>query len=86
MGALARGAFGVIQGLYILSLGFSETVLGTILSARMLSAAIFSLPAGMFSDRRGRRPVLVTAGFLTTIGYLGMAIASSSGLMIFSLL
>ncbi|MGI6666032.1 MAG: MFS transporter [Bacillota bacterium] len=82
MGALARGAFGVIQGLYILSLGFSETVLGTILSARMLSAAIFSLPAGMFSDRRGRRPVLVTAGFLTTIGYLGMAIASSSGLMI----
>ncbi|HHX28422.1 MAG TPA: MFS transporter [Firmicutes bacterium] len=72
----------MIQGLYILSLGFSETVLGTILSARMLSAAIFSLPAGMFSDRRGRRPVLVTAGFLTTIGYLGMAIASSSGLMI----
>ena len=82
MSALARGAFGVIQGLYILSLGFSETVLGTILSARMLSAAAFSIPAGMFSDRVGRRPVLITAGLLTTVGYLGMAIASSPGLMV----
>jgi MFS family permease len=82
MGALAKGAFGVIQGLYILSLGFSEAVLGTILSGRMLSAAAFSLPAGMFSDRVGRRPVLMSAGLLTTVGYLGMAVASSSGLMI----
>ncbi len=82
MGALAKGAFGVIQGLYILSLGFNEAVLGTVLSARMLSAAAFSLPAGMFSDRIGRRPVLMAAGLFTTIGYLGMAISSSSGLMI----
>lgn len=82
MGALARGAFGVIQGLYILSLGFNEAVLGTILSARMLAAAVFSVPAGMFSDRVGRKPVLVAAGILTTIGYLGMAVVSSPRLMI----
>jgi len=82
MSALAKGAFGVIQGLYILSLGFSETVLGTILSARMLSAAAFSIPAGMFSDRVGRRPVLIAAGLLTTVGYLGMAVSSSPALMV----
>ncbi len=82
MRSLAQGAFGVIQGLYILSLGFDETVLGTILSARMLSAAVASLPAGILSDRIGRRPVLVTAGVMTTVGYLGMAVSSSPAMMV----
>lgn len=82
MSALARGAFGVIQGLYILSLGFSETVLGAVLSARLLAAAAFSVPAGMFSDRVGRKPVLIAAGVLTTAGYLGMAVVSSPTLMV----
>lgn len=82
MSSLAQGAYGVIQGLYILAMGFDETVLGTILSARMLSGAIGALPAGMLSDRIGRKPILVTAGLLTTVGYLGMAISGSAGLMI----
>ena len=80
--SLAQGAYGVIQGLYIMSLGFDETVLGTILSARMLAAAVASVPAGVVSDRLGRKPVLVAGGLLTTAGYLGMAVASSPVLMI----
>jgi MFS family permease len=83
MSSLAQGAYGVIQGLYILAMGFDDSVLGTILSARMLSGAIGALPAGMLSDRIGRKPVLVAAGLLTTVGYLGMAVSSSAGLMIF---
>ncbi len=83
MSSLAQGAFGVIQGLYILSLGFSETVLGTVLSFRMLAAAVASVPAGIFSDRVGRKPVLVAAGLLTTLGYLGMSVVSSPFLMVF---
>lgn len=82
MSSLAQGAYGVIQGLYIMSLGFDETVLGTILSTRMLAAAIASVPAGVISDRLGRKPVLVAGGLLTTVGYLGMAVTSSSLVMI----
>ncbi len=82
MSSLAQGAFGVMQGLYILALGFDETVLGTILSARMMAAAVGAIPAGMISDRLGRKPVLVAAGLLTTVGYLGMAVFSSPGMMI----
>ena len=82
MGSLAQGAYGVIQGLYILSLGFDETILGTILSARMLAAAVASVPAGIISDSRGRRPVLIAGGILTTVGYLGMAVSSSPLTMI----
>ncbi len=82
MSSLAQGAYGVIQGLYILAMGFDETVLGTILSARMMAAAVGAIPAGMISDRLGRKPVLVAAGVLTTIGYLGMAISSTPGMMI----
>jgi len=83
MSSLAQGAFGVIQGLYILALGFNEEVLGTVLSFRMLSAAVASVPAGIISDRAGRKPVLVTAGALVTLGYLGMAVVSSPAMMIF---
>lgn len=82
MSSLAQGAFGVIQGLYILSLGFNEEVLGTVLSFRMLSAAFGSIPAGIISDRVGRKPVLVAAGLLTTVGYLGMSIVSTPSMMI----
>ena len=82
MGSLAQGAYGVIQGLYILSLGFDETILGTILSARMLAAAVASVPAGIISDSRGRKPVLIAGGILTTVGYLGMAVSSSPLTMI----
>lgn len=83
MRSLAQGAYGVIQGLYIMSLGFDETVLGTVLSIRMLATAIASVPAGIVSDNRGRKPVLVVGGVLTTIGYLGMALSSSSLNLIF---
>ena len=82
MSSLAQGAYGVIQGLYIMSLGYDEAVLGTILSTRMLAAAIASVPAGIISDSRGRKPVLVAGGLFTTIGYLGMAVSSSSLSMI----
>ncbi|MGI6628493.1 MAG: MFS transporter [Bacillota bacterium] len=77
MSSLAQGAYGVIQGLYIMSLGFDEAVLGTVLSMRMLAAAIASVPAGIVSDNKGRKPVLVAGGLLTTAGYLGMAVSSS---------
>ena len=82
MSSLAQGAYGVIQGLYILAMGFDERVLGSILSARMLSGALGALPAGMLSDRIGRKPVLIAAGLLTTVGYLGMAVSGTAGLMI----
>jgi len=82
MSSLAQGAFGVIQGLYILSLGFNEEVLGTVLSFRMLSAAVASIPAGILSDRIGRKPVLVAAGLLTTAGYLGMSVVSVPFMMV----
>lgn len=82
MSSLAQGAYGVIQGLYILALGYDEKVLGTVLSARMLWAAIASLPAGVISDRIGRKPVLIAAGLLTTVGFLGQALFSSASMMV----
>lgn len=85
MESLAQGAFGVIQGLYIMSLGLDERTLGIIISARMLAAAFASIPAGILSDRRGRRPVLIAGGIFTTLGYLGMALSSSAlSMIIFS--
>ncbi len=82
LSSIAMGAYGVIQGLFILNLGMREDLLGVILSVRMAAGAIGALPAGMISDRVGRRPVLVAAGLLVAAGYLGQAVFASPALVI----
>jgi len=82
LSSIAMGAYGVIQGLFILNLGMREDLLGVILSVRMAAGAIGALPAGIISDRLGRRPVLVTAGLLVAAGYLGQALFASPGLIV----
>lgn len=79
---LGQGACGVIQGLYVMALGFDEALLGVILSTRMLAAAVAAVPAGILSDRIGRKPVLVAGGILSAVGVFGQALAPSKGLML----
>ena len=55
--------------LYILSLGFSNDMLGLIRSSTPIAALVLGLPLGLFSDRIGRRTSMMIG---LCIGFLGM--------------
>ena len=55
--------------LYILSLGFSNDLLGLIRSATPLAALVLGLPLGILSDRIGRRTGMLLG---LTVGFIGM--------------
>ncbi len=55
--------------LYILSLGFSNDMLGLIRSATPLAALLLGLPLGLLSDRIGRRPSMLIG---LSVGFMGM--------------
>jgi len=55
--------------LYILSLGFSNDLLGLIRSATPLAALVLGLPLGILSDRIGRRTGMMLG---LSVGFIGM--------------
>lgn len=58
-GALYQSVFSVLGNLYVLRAGLTETFLGTMISATSFATVLFALPAGMLSDRIGRRKSMV---------------------------
>jgi len=87
LASVAMGAFMTTQGLYIMGLGYREQLLGLILSGRMAAGAVGALPAGMISDRFGRKPVILVATVLVAAGWLGQAaLPHPSAMFLFSCL
>lgn len=58
------GMFMVIYNLYIYSLGYNETLIGSIVSFSSLATVLMVLPAGFISDRVGRRRVILISGII----------------------
>lgn len=58
------GMFMVIYNLYIYSLGYTETLIGSIVSFSSLATVLMVLPAGFISDRVGRRRVILISGLI----------------------
>ncbi|MEW6398376.1 MAG: MFS transporter [Bacillota bacterium] len=87
MSSVAMGAFMTTQGLYIMCLGYGEELLGLILSGRMVAGAVGALPAGMISDRYGRKPIILVTTVLVAAGWLGQAVLPRpSAMFLFSCL
>ena len=57
----------VVAPLYLLSLGVSSAGLGVLFTASFLIGAALSVPVGIFADRFGRKPFLVTFTVLMII-------------------
>jgi MFS family permease len=65
LGSLYYGVFGVLGNLYFMQAGLSEGFLGTMISVGSLTRVAFAVPAGLLSDRIGRRNALfVAAGII----------------------
>src|SRR6266704_958761 len=53
------GFLGVIFGVYLAQLGFSPVAIGIVLTATVLSSALYTLVISFIADRIGRRKTLV---------------------------
>lgn len=82
----SMAAFSVLLNIYLFNLGYSKTFLGLFTTVNLLCSALVSLPAGVFSDRFGRRRSLLIAIVLASIAGLGQVLFTTSGaiLLIFS--
>lgn len=61
---IGLGIFMVIYNLYIQEIGHAPNVNGQIISVTSLATAIALVPAGIWSDRIGRKPVILIGGLL----------------------
>ena len=74
---IGMGVFMVMYNIYIKELGLSESVNGSVVSLNALALVIMLVPAGLISDRLGRKNLIVI-GTLLTICLLTMRSLATS--------
>jgi MFS family permease len=79
---ISGGFFGVLYNLYIKSIGLPDTVAGAYVSAGSIAGALFLVPAGILSDRVGRKRAIVTAGFLSAVVNIAQSFFHTPVLMV----
>lgn len=72
LNGLTFGIYWLLFNFYILSLGFDEALLGQILTITSLVALLSALPAGVVSDRIGRKPTMLLSSMATVTAVFGM--------------
>ena len=61
------GFLSVILAIYLSLLGFSEILIGVVLTATLLNSIIFNLISNVYADRIGRRKFLIIYAFLMIV-------------------
>ncbi len=67
----------VTINLYVYSLGYKEDFVGLFAGMSALAALVMALPAGMISDRLGRKPVMLVTGLITPLTLVAIAFSTS---------
>lgn len=68
MDSFAYGVSNVVFNLYIVSLpSFEESFLGFFLSVSMFATALVAIPAGMLTDRRSRKGIIIVASLISLL-------------------
>ncbi|MEC0230104.1 MFS transporter [Paenibacillus alba] len=66
---LGLGMFGLVYNLYVKSLGYEQTTVGSIVGMTALASALILIPAGIMNDRLGPKRV-ITFGLIFTLAAL----------------
>jgi MFS family permease len=83
---LAAGAFPVALAIAVLDAGGNAGALGLILAARLASSVLFSLLAGVLTDRLSRKKVMFWADFLRGILSVVIVFATDAPLWFFAVI
>jgi MFS family permease len=73
MGA-AMGVFRLLFNFYVLSLGYDEALLGSLITVSSLTALLAALPMGYLADLLGRKNSLLISGALTSFSIMAIVI------------
>ena len=83
LAGLVYGIYWLLFNFYVLSLGYGEELLGQLITVSSLMALGGALPAGLLSDRIGRKPSLLVATLLIAAALAGQVLwPSVVGLLI----
>lgn len=81
-----NGIVNVILQLYLTSLGFDSTDLGTIFMMNPLGAALLTIPAGILADRYGKKRVMLSGLSITGVAVILVLTAKTTEMFIVSFL
>ncbi|WP_102273958.1 MFS transporter [Cytobacillus massiliigabonensis] len=76
------GIFMVIYNFYIRELGYNEQVNGQVVSMTALATAIALVPAGVFSDRIGRKKAMIYGAAATGMILLSRSVIETQSLLV----
>jgi MFS family permease len=79
---IGLGVFMVIYNLYIQEIGYQTSMNGTIISITSIATVLALLPAGIFSDRIGRRPVFLIGVLLEFLSLVVRSLAEGEILLL----
>jgi len=80
--SLGAGVYEVLISLYLISLGYSETFIGLIFSTGTIALGLFAIPAGIISDKIGRKFSFILSRVCMSIS-LFLLISTVNPVMIF---
>ncbi len=67
----------VTINLYVYSLGYKQDFVGLFVGMSAVGGLLMAVPAGMLSDRLGRKPVLLLTGLLTPLSLVAIAFSTT---------
>ncbi|MED3573766.1 MFS transporter [Cytobacillus praedii] len=76
------GIFMVIYNFYIRELGYNEQINGQVISMTALATAIALVPAGIFSDRIGRRKAMLYGAAATGLVLLSRSVIEAQSVLV----
>jgi MFS family permease len=71
---LSIGVYRLLFNFYVLSLGYGEGFLGTLITVSSLVALLGALPAGFVSDWLGRKPAFLLSGGFSVLAVAGIVV------------
>ncbi len=79
---LGMGMFTIMYNFYVRELGYSDQTNGTIIAMTALASALILVPAGLMSDKFGRKKVMVLGVAISTFAFFARSILDVEQLLI----
>ncbi|MFB5266499.1 MFS transporter [Paenibacillus enshidis] len=84
---IGTGMFSVLYNLYIESLGYNESMTGSVVSLQSLATALMFIPVGLLGDRLSRKRMLMAGAWVSGAVFAGRSLLEAEpGMLLFAVL